>query len=79
LAKTAEEEVFISVYDLNTFAVVTTNPMQTERRSSQMWKPMLLIWRGEEKILSSEKEESGGGGGIADPTDLPAEEGKISI
>lgn len=31
----SRKEVFISVYDLNTFTVVKTNPMQTEKEGKE--------------------------------------------
>lgn len=31
IGEDSQKEVFISVYDLNTFTVVTTNPMQTRK------------------------------------------------
>lgn len=44
LAKTAERKCYISVYGLNTFTVVRTNPMQTRMRNAK--KEILSLYRG---------------------------------
>lgn len=35
IGEDSRKEVFISVYDLNTFTVVKTNPMQTEKEGKE--------------------------------------------
>lgn len=58
IGEDSQKEVFISVYDLNTFTVVKTNPMQT-MEYGEGESPLIWALRGKEFLSWIRK--SGGG------------------